>query len=495
MERRMHDNSETSQDGTGLNMTWQLNLQQFALNRSGNIAMMFAIILMPMLAAAGMAFDLTYSNNVRGQISEAADAALLAASRAKAMDDELSTEAAQGIAKKVFDGNTATLTDIRIDQVKFDYDETNEIFSIDIDGAINTKILSVVGRDTMPIDIYAEAKAAPPRILEIAMALDNTYSMTGSKLTTLKTASKNLVDRVMKDTDNTTKVGVVPFSQYVNVGPSRRNESWIDVPADEHRSWVEPNVCRTSYPDRTESNCRTWTEPCSSTRDGITTTSTCNRRSCDVDNGDPVETCKDENRSSSSTWRGCVGSRNHPYNVEDGDYGSRRVPGLMNTDCTQELTPLTDSKTTVTNALDAMAVQGSSTYIPTGLSWAYRLLTPGAPFNEGASYEDVENEGGLKVLIVMSDGANTKSADYPTHNYNDNGVDADKIFNETCDEAKDDDIEVYSIAFEVTDPTIKTLLEDCATSTDHYFNASNADKLVDAFDQIADNLTELALSK
>ena len=106
----------------------------------------------------------------------------------------------------------------------------------------------------------------------------------------------------------------------------------------------------------------------------------------------------------------------------------------------------------------------------------------------------MESDGAVKSLVLMSDGVNTKSAQYPYHTKN-LGVDANRILDELCDEAKGKGITIYTIAFEVTDSTVRNLLEDCASSRENFFNATDSAALSDAFAAIGMSLTELALTK
>ena len=63
--------------------------------------------------------------------------------------------------------------------------------------------------------------------LELVMVLDNTGSMAGSKLTSLKSAATDLVNILYGDktTVDNLWIGLVPFSQAVNIGSSRT--SWV----------------------------------------------------------------------------------------------------------------------------------------------------------------------------------------------------------------------------------------------------------------------------
>ena len=192
-------------------------------------------------------------------------------------------------------------------------------------------------------------------------------------------------------------------------------------------------------------------------------------------------------------WMGCVGSRDYPYNTLDADYAVEKVPGLLGAQCPQKLMALSTDEEALDDMIGALGPNGW-TYIPAGLTWAWNLLTPSAPFSEGVSYETLEDEQGTKALILMTDGENTRAPDYPTHNSASQLL-ANQLTEEICVNIKDDGIVVYTIAFEVTDLTIKDILEGCATTPSHYFDAANADDLISAFASIASSLRSLSLSK
>jgi len=318
------------------------------------------------------------------------------------------------------------------------------------------------------------------------MVLDNTFSMQGDKLDDLKDAADDLVDVLLAGAQSKSRIGLVPFSQYVNVGKSRRSANWIDVAPDS--TSTDPNHCYNTYPDRVDNNCKTTDATCY--RDGVSYS--CQSTSCDTDLGEPVEVC--EPKTTSKKWNGCVGSRNNPNDENDGNYDVARIPGLLDVYCTSEITPLTDNDVKIRNEIAGMNVQGSRTYIPAGLMWGLRLISSGEPFTEGKSYGDLSAENGVKALVLMTDGANTASATYPEH-AGSSAIDADNKVSAICNLVKSEDVQLYTIAFEVIDVAVKTLMENCATSSDHYFDASDGDELSDAFTAIGINLTELALTK
>lgn len=453
-------------------------------SRDGNVAMMFGICIIPLLAGVGIALDMMRAGQVRTELAESSDAGLLAAARAKLLDPALTDAAATVIARKYFDNNRHSGTETEISAFDFNYDSGTRTFSLVVTGRMKTAVLGVVGREWMPIDIRSEAKVAPPRILEAVLVLDNTQSMNGAKMDALKDAANNLVDEIMNGSGSSVKVGLVPFSQYVNVGLSRRGAPWITVPADYTDSGTS---CGDTYPDKTYSNCTTTSSTCYS--DGVPYS--CSNTNCDVDWGTPVTECN--NYSYPHVWRGCVGSRPNPHDVKDIAWGGVLAPGLLDVYCPNEVTPLTTDKASVRNAIDAMSVQGN-TYIPAGLFWGQALISSDAPFTEAETYANVAAESGIKALILMTDGMNTLSPTYPTHN---GGAiaEANARTADICEELKDNDVQVYTVSFQVTDPTIQTLLDNCATDPANSYDADNATELNNAFLEIGRSLTELALTK
>ena len=446
--------------------------------------MMFGLLVIPLLIGAGIGLDMVRANEARARLAEAADAGVLAAARARLLNDAMTDEAATELARRHFEANARLRPDTHLDTFDFVFDEAAGKFTLAITGTVDTTLLAVAGRKTMPLNILSEAKVAPPRVLEAVLVLDNTNSMNGAKMDALKESASDLIDTIMADTDNTVKVGIVPFSTYVNVGLSHRSDSWITVPADHSETNY---ICGNDYPDIVYSNCHEVTDTC--VNDGVPYS--CTWESCDVDYGTPVEVCS--NQTTDYTWNGCVGSRNYPLNVKDEDFATNRVPGLLNDWCTAEVLPLTENKAAVKSKISSLYVQGD-TYIPTGLTWGLRLISADAPFTEGTSYADLESDAGVKAIILMTDGANTRSPQYPDH-WGDNVSLANTLTLEICDEIKSKKIFIHTIAFEVTDSTIQNLLRNCASDPSDFYDAGDEAELAAAFNSIGDDLQRLALTR
>jgi Flp pilus assembly protein TadG len=214
-------------------------LTRFRLEDAGAIAVTYAIggALLVGLAFAGI--DLSRVAVARSQLQDALDSATLAAGGAK-QDSNASTATTTALLNTVgrkymaaaLGGNT-TLKNL------------SSSFAPGV-----KKVVGVASADVTPIiaglytggDIHITAHAEVVRgqdqIIELALVLDTTGSMSGSKINTLKIAAADLVTSVFNAADaGTVKVALVPFAQHVNMGIASRNQPWAIVPADEHY-WV-----------------------------------------------------------------------------------------------------------------------------------------------------------------------------------------------------------------------------------------------------------------
>jgi hypothetical protein len=203
----------------------------------------------------------------------------------------------------------------------------------------------------------------------------------------------------------------------------------------------------------------------------------------------------------SHKFEGCYGSPPYPQNVRDTDAG-RRYPGFLDTSCSKPATRLTTSAATLNTAVDALSASGN-TYIPAGLAWGFNMLSPQIPITDGDPYDTAgPNQKPRKVLLLMTDGANTKlmraangdhEGDPP---WGSRAVQADTYTKELCTNIKAQKIEVYAVAFDIGSDTVaRDLVRQCATDAAHFFDASSSADLIAAFQAIGSQLQALHISK
>jgi len=168
---------------------------------------------------------------------------------------------------------------------------------------------------------------------------------------------------------------------------------------------------------------------------------------------------------------------------------------LMDISCSNEITDLTTNEATLDSAIDALSASGY-TYIASGLTWGWRMVSPDAPLSQGISYEDMAKPKThtKKFVILMTDGENTRAPSYPAHDSSDNAL-ANTLTANICTNIKAMNITVFTVAFTVTDPTTLDMLQTCASQAKYAFNAQDTSALVASFKTISDQMADLRLAQ
>ena len=183
----------------------------------GNVVMIFALSLIPIIAVAGSAIDISRMQSAKIQMSSLLDQAVLASANLSYSDDP-----------------EVLIEDWMKSQVgQFGYDPDDLEVTVTSNIALNSKnvnatarltmdtaIMYILGQDRVTISVDSTAVQSITNI-ELAMVLDISSSMRGNRLSSLKTASTEFVDIMLTpSTSRTTSINVVPFGGTVNIGDS-----------------------------------------------------------------------------------------------------------------------------------------------------------------------------------------------------------------------------------------------------------------------------------
>ena len=196
--------------------------------------------------------------------------------------------------------------------------------------------------------------------------------------------------------------------------------------------------------------------------------------------------------ANSISWNGCVGSRSAPLD-ESISSPSTPYPGLLNTSCPSAISGLTANEVQLKSQIAAMIAVGA-TYIPQGLLWGWNVLDSSKPFTGGRTNGAMQAAGGSKALVLMTDGANTRSTNGMYHWGSDVSAANTKTAS-LCRNIKSDEIKIYTVSLMVDDITAKNLLIRCASDPSMAYSVNNAAELAKAFDDIGDSLMALRVSK
>ena len=449
----------------------------FRRDAGGSVALVLAMTTIPLCAVGGLAIDFANAARVKNGLQKSLDASVLAAAKAQS-DLNVQTDA---VIKAYVTENFTAVRGLAPPTVTSSID-ANGLITATATISTPTYFMSLFGWNQIPLQATSEG-AFGSGFLEIVMVLDNTGSMSGSKLDGLKAAAKGLLDTVYAapKAAEKVKVGVVPFAQYVNVGVANRNASYMNVPLD---SSTTTNQCWNTYPNATSSNCMTVTSTCHN--DGVPYS--CTSQQCTWDYGAPVEVCGPV--TSNSTWYGCAGSRSYPLDVDTSADFTTRVPGVMNVSCPSTLTRLSNDVTALKSQVDAMVATGE-TFIAPGVTWGWRVLSPDAPFADGASPTQQDNK---KIMILMTDGANTMSPVYPEHYGSDQTL-SNNLTAEVCTNVKKKGVTIFTVSFGVTDANANALLAACASGPPYSYSAATTSELYGAFQSIGKSLSAVRITK
>jgi Flp pilus assembly protein TadG len=217
-------------------------VRRFGADQSGNIAVLFGIAIIPILAFVGAAVDYSRANAARSSMQAALDATALMLSK----DLSAGTITASDIPTKATAYFKAlyTSTDAQNVQVNATYTTATSSAAATIllnaSGQITTEFMNIVGFPTMGFNTNTTTTWGNVK-MRVALVLDNTGSMSqNNKLVALKNAvagSGGLIDQLSNLAKNPGDVyiSIVPFAKTVNVGSSNYNQSWIDW-----TDWLNP---------------------------------------------------------------------------------------------------------------------------------------------------------------------------------------------------------------------------------------------------------------
>ncbi|MDP1738606.1 MAG: ubiquitin-activating E1 FCCH domain-containing protein [Caulobacter sp.] len=182
-------------------------------NESGAVAIWFAVLALPLAVLAFGLIDVNRASVEKRHLQDAVDAATLLAARSSATtNEEIQAIGAAALAAQLSGMSDATLTS-----------STFTVSGSKVIGTATASIVPVIANLWLQGDMYVGAEAEVLRAstnLEVALVLDITGSMSGTKIADLKTAAKDLIDTVVSDvqTPYYSKAALVPFSMGVNAG-------------------------------------------------------------------------------------------------------------------------------------------------------------------------------------------------------------------------------------------------------------------------------------
>lgn len=430
-------------------------LLSFRRNADGNVGIVFAFLLLPIVALGGAGVDLARHEAMRIELQDGLDRGVLAAASLTQTKDAENT--IREYIKDLANADSVALTFTRQASVN------SRIISASASYSFETAFIKLIGVDTLTVNAASTAQEAKQNI-EMSLMLDMSGSMIAksanskTRLENLKIAASSFIDQVLTEASKDyTTISIVPYAGHVNVGAAvfdklggkrvHTDSSCFDIPAT---SYGADSIDFKTYPQLAKFT--RW----------------------NAGKTDPLP------------WWCPMEHTSIAYLSNDATALKKVIADIRMHDGT-----------------------GSQN----AMQWGYMLLNPAAkPVVEAAisagkmdtkfksrpsAFTDGET---MKIIVLMTDGLITEQ--FRPKDGKELASDSDKIYDTSksaqylstiCTNAKSKGITVFTIGFEIADKD-STQMKSCASSAGHYYSASGAG-ISDAFKSISTSIQKLRLTQ
>lgn len=523
----------------------------FLKNERGNFGIFAAALIPVLFAAAGLAVDYTNMSRARYDLQNMVDASVLAVSKKNSQAGDRKVLYRQMLKAELASYDDMTLVDEGLEQ-------TIGVNFIRTDAHATASIPLVFMGRFMPNTVSVAASTYfSTRSIEIAIALDNTGSMGTGGINALKQASHALLDSLgdIDTSKQSLKVGLIPFVTAVNIKGDGFDSAWIDETGKSlYNGWTflteaQRSARRSSgnnsvdfsaanYPHHL--NLFSWSKTswkgCVEARPAPYNTDVTPPDATRPDTlfvpyfapdepGNRMSVGGNNSSAFNNSWlddavsgdQATVQRSTVKYTTKtavQSDFKDSTGPLTLgpNRACPTPIVPLTATLSKVRTGIDAMQYwNGSGTNIAEGLAWGWRVLSPDAPYTEGAA---INPDAVTKILVIMTDGTNVSygasntinKSDYGSYGFLSDGrinsastqSKAEAYLNTAtanmCVDIKKLGIEVYTVLYKTTATSLKDMFRTCATREDNFFMASDVVSLKQAFSAIGQSVAGVRIS-
>lgn len=438
-------------------------LASFVRERTGNVAIIFALTSVPLIAFTGAAIDYGLATRLQVKLQAANDATALALCQTPT---STTIPVLQTQAQTTMVGYMGTTNSLTVDPLGMTSDPRKIMLNS------HARMLSFfggfIGKASSGVSASSQCGTPMPKTFEIALVLDNTGSMLESsgsqtKIQALQTAATNFVNYVANNTAFSTdsRMSIVPFAATVKLDPlSYATASWVDTGGLSAYHWTNVDKAQAKalgftsrlslfnalnaafpgngwgwggcfeslpYPQNVQDGAPTSSntlyvpyfapdEPGAARTDNYAVWTPDNKTNyyslnSYIDDSNGLSSCP----AAPATFAAAENQACKYLSPKNAKSGSPAgLPNGPNFQCvSQPLQRLTTNKTTLKTLISNLTASGS-TNIHEGLMWGWRTLSPSSVFADGVAYSTTTTS---KVLILMTDGANSWP-DNTKNNYN-----------------------------------------------------------------------------
>lgn len=467
-------------------------------NDSGFALLTVALLAVPLVGFIGIATDAARAYMVKSRLSSALDAAALAGGWAFNADTR-DADITQFFEANFPDGFlNATVTPL-VPVI----DPSARTVTVSATATVQTIFMGLLGFDTISVEATAQV-TRQLSALDVVLAIDVSGSMdssaAGSESKSRLEAAVDAAEDMMTTLfgEDATKaylnVGLVPWSSKVNVMLEGETFDDEDSTSETVPAYVDPTtgLTRTEVWYANNSPVPLFTQPPSNWQGCVFNRFTDDALDNDADilmgaasvggaEWPAWELIGPEGEPTPAWWTTC--------DMSPGWSECNRCPN-------NGITPLTGTKQTILDALDDLDANGA-TNIPAGLAWAWEVLSPAEPFDQAVESPDYPR---TQAIVLLTDGENHGGYGdgyktvWGTGSYQ---PDMDDRLELLAANIKADGVVIYTIQFANGSGDLGLLMQNVASGSGspYYHYAPDSDTLTQVFQEIANHLSQLHLSK
>ena len=446
-------------------------------NREGNVAVILAIAIIPILVLVGIAIDLQNTNTSRSFIQYTIDNAVIAGSRE--MQAGKSEEEIRTYINKFIDGVVdAKSYAMSCQPAEVTFSEGSQNIDVSIRCAQETTLTELIGYHNLNFTVTSGSTYGVGSV-DVAFVFDVSGSMGWeNKMNALKDAAEDAVDILLPEDSGTSgesdvRISMVSYSSMMDAGDYFRdvtNMSATRTYNDTYTTWEY--VCTGSGGGRRgrrgggSSGC-SWQEVTHNTTKTVT-------NSC-VKERIGTQAFTDEDPGPNA-WFVPASVSYNPGRGRWDEETCNPIPPL----------PLTNNRSDLHDYIDDLQPNGA-TAGHIGVAWGWYTIAPKwetvwPTGSDPLSYDEPDSS---KAIILMTDGEfNT----WYNHGQGDSFDQAQTL----CDNIKEKDVRIYTVAFKAP-AAGQQILNYCASGEEFAFTATSADELKDAYAKIAQSISDLRI--
>ena len=469
----------------------------------GSITIFLAFAIIPLIGFVGIATDVARGYMVKSRLSSAVDAAGLAGGRnfhVSTRDDDI---------RMFFDVNFPPgYMDAVVIGPDIAVDEANETITLTASASVPTTFMKLFSFTDMTVSTSAEV-TRQMQMLDLVLAIDMSGSMnwsagSGSRIAAARNAAGQLVDILFgsNTTNDLLNIGLVPWNGKVDITLDGAIYDPAATTVQGVSSFTNPE---TGAPQNQVYYANNSPVPLLAPPPVEWRGSVFSRFIDDGDTGTDADILAGPVTTAGADWP----AWQPVFPGETPLWGGEPVPGsdrcalaVDSSECTPTLshaiTPLQNQKQVILDAINGLTSPTGTTNITQGLGWAWRVLTPEAPFTEADPDPSLPRQ---QAIVLLTDGENHGgSGDGYKGVFGLAGTarpDMDDRLSQLAANIKADGVILYVIQFANSGTVLQALLQGVASgpASPFYHYAPDEAALATVFHEIANDLSELRLSK